>query len=615
MRILALLLFAFPAWGVDYYVSPAGGTAWPNCTSVGSPCTLAAANSGLTAGDTAYMLAGSYPTQIRPANSGTSNDSRIVYRAYGDGDVNITVSPNQDNNFIGQQLPEGAISLNDRDYVTVSGRANGDPITSQRIRVVLAIDNVQSLGGMCGSEGSILENVYLQCPSNSANCSRGFGICINYWLGNYESRYNIIRDSFMEGNTDPDGDAPNDFTEDFITIAHNAHHNIIERNVIGKARHDSLYADSTISYANIIRNNIVDNFEHTAISIWSAGTDLADDARFLIENNIAISSGLNTAPDGNEGNAFQWGSSELIVRYNVFTESGQLNFSQHNASISGIAGSTSFSFGAAYTASDTRLYNNTVVKNSGAAVAVMDFGADGVDLGRNTFTNNIFYDSYSVNNGEILLEYWQGFDTGLDKYRNNIFGNLGQPASQNILNVGSGTVSLATAISNYTNPTNPQFIQWEGFDNVWDNAPGFVDYNGDDYELASDSDAVDAGSPLAVVVGSGTGTLLQLDDSRWFYSECGEFPAWMNVECDVIAVGATLATADIVQITGTDDANDTVALENSIDYVDGDYVWLYRDSDGNLVISGGAPDIGAFEYQQAQATPEIPTGVNVVIVP
>ncbi|GEM_PF-1880723 len=54
-------------------------------------CTIAAANERLTAGQTAYLRAGTYVDEtIAPVNSGTADDARITYTAYADEEVTLT---------------------------------------------------------------------------------------------------------------------------------------------------------------------------------------------------------------------------------------------------------------------------------------------------------------------------------------------------------------------------------------------------------------------------------------------------------------------------------------------------------------------------------------------
>jgi len=105
---LLILMFAFAgplsAQAADYYVSPAGTTTNPG--TMAQPWSLAKANTTLKAGDTAYLLAGTYGTGISPSNSGSAGNP-ITYRNYANEVVTIQAST--------------AISLNGKNYITVTG--------------------------------------------------------------------------------------------------------------------------------------------------------------------------------------------------------------------------------------------------------------------------------------------------------------------------------------------------------------------------------------------------------------------------------------------------------------------------------------------------------------
>ena len=53
------------------------------------------------------------------------------------------------------------------------------------------------------------------------------------------------------------------------------------------------------------------------------------------------------------------------------------------------------------------------------------------------------------------------------------------------------------------------------------------------------------------------------------------------------------------RISSIDYATNTITLDTAISWSDGDEVGLYADSDGTVVYSGVAPDIGAYEYGAA----------------
>ncbi len=584
---LAWTLFSGFAHAAEYHVAPTGDDTNPGTEALPWR-TIGRANTTLQAGDIVYLHAGTYDESIRPDADGLSDDERIVYRAFGDGNVILTSFPGTGTPF------EGALALGEKRYVTVSGRAEGDPPTAQRIRLEPPTD-INSLGNVCGSEGVVIENIYAACPDNDRNCNRGFGFCINFWEGDYESRYNVLRNSTFIGNSDP-GQNPNDFTEDLISIAHRAHHNLIENNLLMTCRHTALYADWPTSHSNVIRGNRIVNPEHTALSIWSAGVALPDGARFLVENNWLSASGAITAPDGGPGNALQWGSDELIIRHNVITRGGSAD--QQTTSIGGLSGATSTSFGSPYFATDGRVYHNAIVANRGVAVGMFDFGVEPVDLGRHVFANNILYGSDSEETGNLLAAYWDGFFATSDRYIRNVWGNpAGDPLDAVISNAHHGFDDLATAIAEWRNPEDPELTAWQGFANVYDAAPGFVDYAAEDYRLVFDSPYVDSAAPLTLVAAadSGSGTTLRVEDARFFFAEAAGFPAWMGVEPEWIAVGDDFATAERAQIVTVDDATGTLVLDRSISRQTGEAVWLWRDSSGREVIAGSGPDVGPYE--------------------
>jgi hypothetical protein len=78
-----------------YWVSPEGQASWDICKGATplngtSACTLSTANTNAMAGDTVYLRGGTYSGgEIRPNNSGTSEDNRIVYTSYNQENVII----------------------------------------------------------------------------------------------------------------------------------------------------------------------------------------------------------------------------------------------------------------------------------------------------------------------------------------------------------------------------------------------------------------------------------------------------------------------------------------------------------------------------------------------
>ena len=79
---IIIVLLTSPCFAVTHYVSPSGSATWANSTTIATPCSLSTANANAKAGDIVYLRAGTYNTQIAPANSGSAGAvitySRIV---------------------------------------------------------------------------------------------------------------------------------------------------------------------------------------------------------------------------------------------------------------------------------------------------------------------------------------------------------------------------------------------------------------------------------------------------------------------------------------------------------------------------------------------------------
>ena len=70
----------------------------------------------------------------------------------------------------------------------------------------------------------------------------------------------------------------------------------------------------------------------------------------------------------------------------------------------------------------------------------------------------------------------------------------------------------------------------------------------------------------------------------------------MGVHNDWIAVGPNYSAATKVKISSVQDSANRLILSQPINRKPGDFVWLWKDSDGTEVLLGVAPDIGAFEH-------------------
>ncbi len=111
---LVLLITVIGAWGTEYYVSTSGGDA--NAGTEAAPFkTIQKAADTAVAGDTVYILAGSYNERVVPVNSGSSGNY-ITYSAYQNDIVTIDGS--------GIRLPDdwgGLFDLSELSYIKVIG--------------------------------------------------------------------------------------------------------------------------------------------------------------------------------------------------------------------------------------------------------------------------------------------------------------------------------------------------------------------------------------------------------------------------------------------------------------------------------------------------------------
>jgi hypothetical protein len=221
----------------------------------------------------------------------------------------------------------------------------------------------------------------------------------------------------------------------------------------------------------------------------------------------------------------------------------------------------------------------------------------------NTFFNNALGNAYEADpgNAAVYLAKWSG--TLIVKYnifKNNlyykhpkVYGTYGGPnfADQIFANEFNGDVS-----------GDPKFVNASS--SLGD--PSEATYP--NLNLKADSPAIDKGGPLTTV-GSGdvgSGVSLVVADAGYFQD--GTWAPAGTVEPDWIAVGSV---TKVVQISAVNYSTNTITLASGINRNVGDSVWLYKKSDGKLVLYGSAPDAGAYEFIPAVA-PEAPKNLRLL---
>ena len=115
------------------------------------------------------------------------------------------------------------------------------------------------------------------------------------------------------------------------------------------------------------------------------------------------------------------------------------------------------------------------------------------------------------------------------------------------------------------------------------------------YQLQSGSPAIAAGTYLTTVASgdSGSGTSLVVNDASYFQDGYGLSNAYSTVSPDCVAVGTA---SNHVCVTNVNYTNNTLTLASSISRAAGQGVYLYSKSDGEQVLTGSAPDMGAQPY-------------------
>jgi hypothetical protein len=134
--------------------------------------------------------------------------------------------------------------------------------------------------------------------------------------------------------------------------------------------------------------------------------------------------------------------------------------------------------------------------------------------------------------------------------------------------------------------------------------PLFNNISGDDYSLQSGSPARGAGTYLTTTTNTGSvSTSLTVADAAFFWDGAGGLTS-----ADWIRIGSSTT----VQIASITYSSNIITLATPVSWSSGTGVYLYKDSRGNVVLSGANPDLGAFPSGVTQPPPPPPptTSVN-----
>ena len=179
-------------------------------------------------------------------------------------------------------------------------------------------------------------------------------------------------------------------------------------------------------------------------------------------------------------------------------------------------------------------------------------------------------------------------------------------ATTGSFNNGDLAYNTTCTISCTWNGGTSAFINEATYSLLANKNPLFANYP-TDASLQAGSPAIGAGVALTTVSsGCGTSSLV-VGDARFFQPGWG--PSDKPAQADWIRVG----TSTTVQISSINYSTNTLTLANSISCSAGDPVHLYKDSSGNVVLTGANPNVGAGANRANPATPAAPTGLAVVV--
>jgi hypothetical protein len=319
-------------------------------------------------------------------------------------------------------------------------------------------------------------------------------------------------------------------------------------------------------------------FSNRGFAIGDNSTD-ATPRRNVVEGNRIGYMGINpgNAGDANMTLAFPYN----IARYNFVygaQESG-IYFKWANGA-KGVGGVHNY------------VYNNTIYGNGhgwnrayggmgglymGQGIAQLHSNASPTS---NRIRNNLVYGN---GQGDICAAGWRGNDRcapeSWDRVENNWCTRPGDGPC-------SGT-KFGDPLFVDPDLANPQS------QNLFSSVHGYAAVPLPDLRLQSSSGAIGGGTHLTQAVGGGlSSTTLVVDDAGYFQDGTAgsDLARGVTFFPDWIAIGTV---NNVVRISAIDYDTNTITLASPANWKDQDAVWLYKKSDGTVVLGATGPDFGA----------------------
>ncbi len=459
LSLTALLFLMQPLSAAVHYVSPGGTATWEQSTDMSTPCALSVANVNALAGDTVYLKGGTYSGNddmtIKPRNTGTSEDNRIMFSNYINEEVNFEETK--------------GIFIEKKSYITVNG---------------INFNNMKRFLLIYGSHHITVSRCNFDGRHTDASSWQGALIMYSYNdpVGErVHSTHNWIHHCTFHrwaynASDDHDGDlmdiGSNQSTED------SSSYNLIEDNVFAYGGHHTI---GVYSRYNVIRNNYSHNElnpDNWDFEGFRAATTEGPNAGFCLWEGNRFGFAGQPEPDaGGSGMTFR--SSNNIFRFNaVFhTVSGGIQ----------------------------------TVCNLNNATNKIDH-ADYNHIYNNTFYHNGYEIAYAGHQGGIYFARWSGVSPVGNVVKNNIFydnnGNVSHCGDDGSI-CYAGDIDPQIVENNWNNRQDPLFV------NLSDNGPD--DPSLPDFRLQKNSPCIDSGVCITKITSaSGSGSQFQVEDAGYF---------------------------------------------------------------------------------------------------
>lgn len=522
-----LVVAASNAVAAEYFLAPTGDDAAAG--NAATPWrTLAAANARLAPGDSLVLRAGDYPGTIEPAHSGTA-EAPITYRAETRGTANVQGTPGR-----------ACVWLEDRTYVAIGGinlcAAGTDLMRLDRARFC-SVRHARLEGGLSWS--SIL------CTDSHYN--RFEDLAVGRSMITTESGF-IVGDGWANrGST----------------------HNVFARIHFYQVGHCPLNFWHDAAY-NVVRDCVFDNQ-------WGRNFELFSTPHLLMERCVIT--------NGFDGSGSADGRAKLFIIESIFRRNVVLRNHYDALAVNLYRYADEPPFRMAH----ARIYQNTWYHNFGSALELLTEQSYRDRPPAEGAVDNIVQNNLFVANGPggagVTLKLEDGIMPGLRFVANDIHGDAPDARTIVITALKGQPDARRYLTTQEANTTRPKQFRANRDEN-----PRFRNPIADDLRLAPDSPAIDTGAPLAQTTAAGGGTVLPVDDARWFFDGFG-IPGESG---DLIVVGPDHQSARILQ---TDVARGRLVLDRPLSWRNGDAV--------TLPFAGRGPDLGAYESGDA---PDLPTG-------